>query len=250
MRLPSWTLSAALHAAALLLLLWLRPAEVLRVRPQSFIALDVPQVKWHAPPARQGGGGGGGQQDPLPASRGRLPKAAAFQFTPPTTKPAPNPILPIEPALLEAPRVEISALHLGNPFGVPGPPSDGRGSRGGIGDGDNGGVGDKQGPRAGDSPGLGGSYSLEGITSPIVLRSVEPEFSEEARKARFNGEVVVQITVGEDGRARDPRVLRSAGLGLDEKALQAVTQWLFRPGRRGGRPVPVQATIHVSFRLL
>ncbi len=83
-----------------------------------------------------------------------------------------------------------------------------------------------------------------------MLSKVEPEYSEEARKAKYSGVVLLSIVVDEHGLPRDIRVIRPVGLGLDEKAVEAVTQWRFRPGLKGGRPVAVQATIEVSFRLL
>jgi TonB family protein len=82
------------------------------------------------------------------------------------------------------------------------------------------------------------------------LRSVPPEFSEEARKAKYSGTVALQIDVDPTGRARNIRVVRSAGMGLDEKAIEAVKQWVFRPGTRAGMPVTVSAMVDVLFHLL
>jgi len=89
-----------------------------------------------------------------------------------------------------------------------------------------------------------------GTTAPVVLYKKEPEYSEEARKAKYQGTVVLYIEVDPSGRAINPRVVRSLGLGLDEKALEAVKQWKFRPGYRDGKPVTVAAQIEVNFRLL
>jgi len=82
------------------------------------------------------------------------------------------------------------------------------------------------------------------------LFKVEPEYSEEARRAKYQGVVVLYAEIGRDGRARNLRVTRSLGLGLDEKAIEAVAKWRFRPGYKDGRPVTVAATIEVNFRLL
>ncbi len=92
--------------------------------------------------------------------------------------------------------------------------------------------------------------SIGGLTAPTVLYRVEPEFSEEARKAKYQGTVILTIEVGEDGKARRFQVVRGLGLGLDEKAIEAVAQWRFRPALRSGQPVPAPATIEVNFRLL
>jgi TonB family protein len=79
---------------------------------------------------------------------------------------------------------------------------------------------------------------------------VEPEYSEEARAAKYQGTVVVAVTIGAEGTAQNMMVVRSLGLGLDEKALEAISQWKFKPGTKDGYPVPVMATIQVNFRLL
>ena len=89
-----------------------------------------------------------------------------------------------------------------------------------------------------------------GIAPPRVLSKVEPEYSEEARLAGLQGTVVLSMVVGDDGSAQNLVVTRPLGMGLDEKAIQAVSKWKFNPGTRGGTPVPVIATIEVNFRLL
>ena len=89
-----------------------------------------------------------------------------------------------------------------------------------------------------------------GVTAPSVLYKREPDYTEEARSAKYQGTVLLGIDVGADGYAYNIRVIRSLGLGLDEKAIEAVSQWRFRPGMRDGQPVTVQATIEINFRLL
>jgi TonB family protein len=84
----------------------------------------------------------------------------------------------------------------------------------------------------------------------VVLHKVEPEYSEEARKAKYQGTVLLYIEVDPSGRPTNIRVQRSLGLGLDEKAVEAVRQWKFKPGYKDGKPVTVAATIEVNFRLL
>ncbi len=89
-----------------------------------------------------------------------------------------------------------------------------------------------------------------GVTKPELLRKVEPLYTEEARTAKLQGVVVVNVIIGTDGSASNIRVVKSLGLGLDEKAIEAVQQWQFKPGTKDGAAVPVQATIEVNFRLL
>ncbi len=88
-----------------------------------------------------------------------------------------------------------------------------------------------------------------GVTPPKLLFKVEPEYTEEARLAKYQGTVVVSTDIGTDGIAQSMRVIRGLGLGLDEQALKAISQWKFQPGTKDGGVVPVQATIEVNFRL-
>ena len=125
---------------------------------------------------------------------------------------------------------------------------------GGIGGKAGGGVGgDGGGP--GRGPGSSGGccgniYSPgNGVSIPRAIYSPEPEFSEEARRSKYQGEVTLLATIGADGHTRDLLVVRSLGMGLDEKAIEAVRTWRFEPGKKDGRPVAVQMNIIVSFHL-
>src|SRR5579862_7926178 len=205
-----------------------------------------------------GGGGGGGDRSPLPASKGRLPKQSLRQFTPPmAVVNNPNPKLTMEPSIIVPPDVQLPNVNMsqyGDPLGKLGPASNGPGSGGGIGSGSGGGVGSGKG--GGFGPGEGGGvgggvYRVGGgVTAPIVLTKKDPEYSEEARKAKYQGTVLLSIEVSPSGVASNIKVVRSLGLGLDEKAIDAVKQWKFKPGYKDGKPVTVAATIEVNFRLL
>jgi protein TonB len=124
----------------------------------------------------------------------------------------------------------------------------------GLGDGKNGGVGkgDGTGYGPGKDGGIGGeTYVIGGeVSAPVLISKVEPEYSEEARRAKFSGSVLLSVVVDVNGIPRDIRVVRTLGLGLDEKAIEAVQRWRFRPGMRRGKAVAVQALVDVSFRLL
>jgi periplasmic protein TonB len=204
---------------------------------------------------KSGGGGGGGDGDKLAASKGRLPKQALDQITPPAVvvrNEAPK--LTADPTVV-APPIQLSQVGpLGDPLSnILGPPSNGTGSGGGIGTGSGGGVGSGHGPGVG--PGYGGGigggvYRIGGgVSAPRAIYAPDPDYSEEARKARYQGTVILWMIVGVDGHARDIRVLRSVGLGLDEKAIQAVRTWKFDPARKDGHPVAVQINVEVAFRL-
>lgn len=204
-----------------------------------------------------GGGGGGGLKAPKPPSKGRLPKPSDKQLTPPTPKVRnPRPLLPVEPTVIVPQLAQLPAINLpdyGDPLGIPGPPSPGPGSGGGIGTGTGTGVGPGEG--AGVGPGKGGGigggvYRVGGgVTPPTVLSRIEPVYSEEARKAKYQGVVVLSAIVRKDGSIEILKVIRSLGLGLDENAIRALKAWRFRPGMKGGKPVDVALNIEVNFSL-
>ena len=207
---------------------------------------------------KAGGGGGGGDHDKVEASKGALPKFAKDQFAPPVRVVRNlNPVLPVAPTVVVPPQIKISSAMpvIGDPFShnVNGPDSNGTGTGGGIGSGSGGGVGSGSGPGVG--PGYGGGigggiYSVGGgVSAPRIVFQPDPEYSDEARKAKYQGVVVLWCVVGADGRVRDIRVQRSLGMGLDQKAVEAVRNWKFEPARKDGTPVPVQVSVEVNFRL-
>jgi len=153
------------------------------------------------------------------------------------------------------PQIQLPQLGAaGDPLsGILGPPSSGTGSGGGIGSGSGGGVGSGRGPGVGPGAGGGiggGLYRVGGgVSAPRPIYSPDPEYSDEARKAKYQGTVVLWLVVGPDGRPRDIHLARSLGMGLDEKALEAVRTWRFEPARKDGQPVSVQINVEVTFRL-
>jgi len=88
------------------------------------------------------------------------------------------------------------------------------------------------------------------VTAPVLISKTEPEYSEEARKARLQGTVLLQIEVDTHGEAQHITVRQSLGLGLDDRAMEAVKKWKFRPGKVNGKPAAVVAYVEVNFRLL
>ena len=90
-----------------------------------------------------------------------------------------------------------------------------------------------------------------GVGYPECLRCPNPGYSAEAHARNFQGKVVLQVVITPEGRATDIKVLKATGMGLDEKAIEAVRKWTFKPAMGpGGRPVPVRVTVEVAFRLL
>ncbi len=181
---------------------------------------------------------GGSGHDSTPASQGVLPKPSQEQFAPPTTHvPETPPALPVEQTLLNAPpAIEIGPVGL--PQGMKGPPSDGTGGRGGIGDG-------------GGCCGIGNfpSAGRGGITIPKPIYDPDPDYSDPARQAKVQGTVLLWIVVDADGKVQDVRVKRSLGFGLDEKAVEKVRTWKFEPARKDGQPLAVQLNVEVNFHL-
>ncbi len=195
-----------------------------------------------------GGGGGGGDRDKLQASQGRLPKQSMQQITPPVAVVRNlDPKLPITPTIVVPPDIHLQQPNmpdLGDPLSrLPSVPSNGTGSGGGIGSGNGGGVGSGEGPGYGPGHGGGtggGAFRVGGgVSAPKVIYQPDPEYSEEARKVKHMGTVVLCLVVGPDGKPRDIRVLRTLGLGLDEKAIEAVKTWRFDPAMKDGKPVAV-----------
>jgi TonB family protein len=88
-----------------------------------------------------------------------------------------------------------------------------------------------------------------GVSVPRATYNPDPEYSEQARKAKYQGTVVLWAIIGSDGRPRELRVQRSLGMGLDEKAIEAVRRWRFEPAMKDGQPVAVQINIEVDFHL-
>ena len=250
-------LSLLIHGIVIGILAVVSSQSPKRTRVPGFALLvDRNRTPLIAPYLRRGGGGGGGRAA-LPAPRGALPKRADRQFVPPSAVPLEfKPVLLMEATLIAPAESQHSnpvLTRIGDPFGRDGPPSDGRGRKGGIGDGSDGGIGNHRGPGFGrdDDGGVALNGRIGGgVAAPVVLYKEDPEFSEEARKAKYQGTVVLTIEVGEDGKPHAFRVIRGLGLGLDEKAIEAVSRWKFRPAMRNGRPVRAPATIEVNFRLL
>ena len=110
--------------------------------------------------------------------------------------------------------------------------------------------GDVGDPFAGVASGGGGNGSDPSIRTPALLYKREPDYSEEARRAKWQGSVVLQVDISESGEATNVQVVRTLGLGLDEKAIEAVQQWRFRPATKDGKPVAVQVQVGVEFRLM
>lgn len=236
--------SLAVHAAIVAMALFLGSLQPVRKAIKETVTLIAP------PPVKvaehKGGGGGGARQPEV--KKAELPKPVRV-FTPPRADAA-QAKLELPASLLDTP--DLSANDVGNLTGLAA--LSGRGYGGGIGNGGGGGVGDGNGPGAGIGGGGGISGGIYrpggGVSNPVPIYRPEPQYSEEARKAKWGGTVTLSLVVDETGHTTDIHVLKPLGLGLDQKAIEAVSKWLFKPGMKDGKPVKVYAQIEVTFRLL
>ncbi|MFY9977372.1 MAG: energy transducer TonB, partial [Candidatus Sulfotelmatobacter sp.] len=220
------------------------------VDPGDFMPLKAAKTQ-------AGGGGGGGDRDVLQASKGRLPKFSLEQITPPAAVIRNmNPKLAVEPTVIVPPEIKVAMNNmpvLGDPKSSAIIPSNGTGGGSGIGSGYGGGVG--SGTGGGVGPGIGGGTGGgyfrpgRGVTAPRVIYQTDPEFSEEARKAKYQGTCVLGLVVDANGRPTNIRVINALGMGLDEKAIESVRNWRFEPGQKDGHPVAVEIAVEVDFHL-
>ena len=255
-------LSVGIHALVLAIIL----AVIFWHPKHPMVAQVVPPPNFNITPFMpldanakvMGGGGGGGDRDLLQAPVGKLPTIAKVQFVPPDEVIRnPKPKLAVEPTVVMPANIQLpnSAMpNLGDPLtAVRGPASNGVGSASGIGSGKSGGVG--AGSGAGVGPGQGGGYGGGiyqvggGVRPPVVIYAPEPEFSEQARMAKYQGLCVLEIVVDAKGMPRDPKVIQHLGMGLDEKALESVKQYRFKPATLAGKPVAVRMDISIDFHI-
>src|SRR5579864_83216 len=258
-------ISAIVHVAILGLLLSgiFVSHEVVQKITRQNVTLIAPSPESYTLPAAKkviSGGGGGGDHDPLPAPKGRLPKLATQQITPPAiVLRNEHPKLAVEPTVVIPPAVKVASNHAPT-IGLPtsnvmpsAPPSNGTGSGAGIGSGSGGGIGAGHGAGvgAGSGGGIGGGvYHVGGgISAPKAISAPDPEYTEEARRAKAQGTCVLWLIVDSSGHPRDIRVARGLGYGLDAKAVEAVKHWQFQPSLKDGKPVDVQISVEVAFHL-
>jgi len=263
----SQAIAFGLHGGVILLLLIPVFWNVLPVSTQAknkgidITPLDIsPYIsKLPAGADKAGGGGGGGDRSQLPPTKGRAPKFKYTQFTPPeATLKNLNPKLPMDPSLLGPPDLKVTnppLTNMGDPLAAAVNYSGGPGGGGGIGTGEAGGIGSGSG--GGLGPGEGGGTGggvfragINGVGSPACIYCPQPEYSDEARKAKYQGTVLLDVLVTADGRVMSPTVIKGPGLGLEEKALAQVKNWKMRPAvGPNGKPVNCRVQIEVTFHL-
>ena len=265
-------LSSSVHAgviAALLIAASLgsTTASTLGSEPEP---AEAARLVYLISPGPGGGGGGGGARQRLPAPPARRAGRNSLSSPMPDRRPPPPILIPPEPpppeeqplnseplpvvvaplatapadaedraGVLRAARSETDSRGAGAGGGV------GTGTGTGLGEGTGSGVGAGSGGGTGGGPFRPGA----GITPPRLLREVKPDYSDEARRASVEGEVVLEIVVRQDGSVGDVRYIRRLGSGLDQRAVEAVRRWRFAPALRHGVPVDVMVEVAVEFRL-
>lgn len=256
-------ISSTFNIALVLLAIWLGIHVVHSIVKPAVTAtnIDVGTFDLKAPKAgvAAGGGGGGGSHDIVDPIKGKLPPRMKDPMAPP--------MVPV----LENPKLSVpSAINVQQNIQLPDNPnlpnigmsksanvtlaSNGQGGGSGMGTGYGGGMGPGTGngfgPGSGGNAG-GGVYQIGGgVSAPVAIFTPEAEFSDEARRAKYQGVCLISLIVDAQGNPQDPRVIRALGMGLDEKALEAVRKYKFKPAMKDGRtPVPVRITIEVNFRL-
>ena len=245
----STIISAVINGAIVAFLLWFAGHQVVKQMTKSAkeITLVEPVPPPKAPPKAVLSGGGGGQKGPTPVTHGSPPKFSPQQLNPPKIAVADAKLTPpvtvdVDPNLKMARNDAMPIGMMNSPLvGV----SMGNGNGSGIGSGNGNGIG----PGSGGNIGGGVRRIGGGVSAPVILFQPEPEFSEEARKAKAAGNVLVYLQVGPDGRPKNVRVIRGIGLGLDEKALEAVRQYKFKPAMENGHPVTVEMNVEVNFQI-
>jgi TonB family protein len=255
--------AAVINGLILAIMLYIGARAVINkiMPPKQVTNVDVGNFDLAAPKAMKtaGGGGGGGSHDIIDPIKGKLPKIDKAPVTPPMVPILDHPKLAIDSAIAVQKDIKLPDNPNMPMIGVTNSPnvtmaSNGQGTGGGMGTGSGGGLGSGNGngfgPGSGGNTG-GGLFRIGGgVSAPVPIISPEAEFSDEARRAKYQGVCLVSLIVDAQGNPQNPRVIRALGMGLDEKALEAVRRYKFKPALKEGKtPVPVMITIEVNFRL-
>jgi protein TonB len=252
-----WSMAAHAGVFALIALLFLHTRHQGKVKMTAVAQIDTFLPVTSPATNALGGGGGGGAHDVLQTPKGKLPKFEQQPIVAPMLAVNERPKLAQEAAIMIPKDLELpnnTMPNLGDPrTSVAGPAANGSGDLGGMGTGSGGGIGSGRGN--GYGPGEGGGYGGGiyhvggGVAAPQLIFAPDPEFSDEARRAKFQGICVVSLVVDAQGNPQRVQVVRHLGMGLDQKAVDAVNQYRFRPATFQGKPVPVEVNIEVTFRI-
>jgi protein TonB len=256
----SSVISTVLHVAMIAAILWafLAVKKVVPMpAPQKVTRIDIPVYMPIAPkgPA-MGGGGGGGSHDIIQTPKGRLPQIQEQPVAAPMVIENNHPKMTAAPAINMPKEIQVASNlpNLGDPrTAVVGAPSNGIGSGAGMGIGSGGGIGSGKGNGfgSGSAGGYGGGHYHVGgaVSAPQLVSAPDPEFTDEARRVNYGGICVVSLIVDTQGNTQRIQVLKHLGMGLDEKAVEAVKHYHFKPATLGGKAVPVEMDVEVTFHI-
>lgn len=194
---------------------------------------------------------GGGEEDTRPARHGFLAPGSSMPLAPPRRPMDAQPVLPVTASVFDssAPQFAMPVTDLGIPWMKNDSDSAGPGKNHGFGSGKKGGMGDDEGPGAGQGEAYNGPYANV-ASLPSCAYCPDPQYTDEAREAKLQGRVTLRVLVGADGRAAQIQIIQGIGLGLDERAAQAIRGWKFVPAHDGARhPVPAWVIVEAVFRL-
>lgn len=244
-RSTAWAVGA--HALAILGIGYLVKTHIYFAAPVKALLVTELRDPLKVPPKVKAMGGGGGQRGPTPVTKGTPPKFADTRIVPPKAPPLEPPKIHIEPTIEAQQDVKMASSI--PQIGVASSPvvgmSMGNGAGIGLGSGNGAGLG----PGSGGNTGGGPKRVGGGVSAPVLIYSVDPEYSEEALQAKAAGNVVVNLWVDEKGNPTHVHVLRGIGMGLDEKAVTAVKQYRFKPAMENGKPVLVEMNVEVTFTI-
>jgi len=257
----AWGIATTVNVAILLVALFFLGKQIIEKAKPALVATNIDLTDFKGPQSdkKAGGGGGGGDHSIIDPTKGKLPKFEKDPVEQPQVQTVDKPKLAMEAAI----NVQKDLVLPDNPLlpniGMKNSvnvqlDSNGQGGGGGMGTGTGGGMGpgngNGYGPGTGGNAG-GGLYSVGGgVSTPVLVYHVEAEFSDEARRAKYQGVCIVSIIVDKQGIPQNPRVVRPLGMGLDEKALEAIKQYRFKPAMKDGKtPVAVQMNVEIDFRL-
>ena len=194
---------------------------------------------------------GGGEEDSRPTRHGFFAPSSSLPLAPPRRIVNANPEFPVPVAVFDpnAPQFPKLVTDLGLPWMKNNSDSAGPGKKHGFGAGTEGGMGDKDGPGAGQGDFDAGPYANV-VSIPKCAYCPDPQYTDEARESKVQGTVTLLVLVSPDGRASQIRIVSGIGLGLDDRAVQAIRTWKFVPARDAARrAVPAWITVEAVFRL-
>jgi TonB family protein len=250
-------ISTAINLTILGFFLFLGVRKIINTVKPPMISTDIDVGEYKTPKAVLSAGGGG--HSVVEASKGKLPKIEKAPVVAPQVQTVDKPKLAMEAAINVQKDIPLPDNPMLPNLGMKDSvnvklASNGQGGGSGIGTGYGGGLGSGSGNGYGSGSGGnygGGVYRVGGgVSAPVPIFQPDPVFSDEARRNKYQGICVVRIIVDAHGNPQNPRVVRALGMGLDEKAIEAVMKWKFRPGMKGGKPVATgPVDVELNFRM-